>query len=209
MLRFLKNPALVIAPMALGLAAPAHSQTPLKSFTAEIGGNYAMNGDVRDATQSTGLHVGLGYILPTKAVNPVHPSWTTIGLMYNQNSGNGNKLTVWGVTAEQRYSVSAPGSASRVRPYVGVGIGVYRDRAKGSADAPPVSSGGEVFDGAAAGISEGETTSVSETKTRIGGRLLAGVEFNEAYYAELAYNLTGKVADTRTDSLTLAVGLRF
>lgn len=207
MVRFLKNPALLAAPLALGLAAPSNAQTRPKSITAEIGGAYAMNGDVRDATQDVGIHVGLGYILPTKVANMDNPSWTTVGLMYNQNSGNGNKLTVWGLTAEQRYSLAKPGSMSTVRPYVGIGIGVYRDRAKGGEETPPVSSGIETA-GAGQGIEEGDSD-VSETKTRIGGRLIAGLDFNQAYYAELAYNYTGKVFDTRTDSVTLAVGLRF
>jgi hypothetical protein len=209
MVRFLKHPALLIAPLALGLSVPAQAQRPVKSITAEIGGNYAIDGDVRDATQSTGLHVGLGYTLPTKTYNPAHPSWTTIGLMYNRNSGHGNKLTVWGLTAEQRYSMAKPASTSRVRPYVGVGIGVYRVR--GETDGTTTSSGEDLATAAGLGGAQGTTGDEggSETKTRIGGRVMAGLDFNEAYYTELAYNLTGKVAGARSDSLSLAVGFRF
>jgi hypothetical protein len=59
-------------------------------------------------------------------------------------------------------------------------------------------------------ISGGDgSASATETKTRIGGRLIAGVDIHESYYVELAYNLTGKVADARTDSLTLSAGARF
>lgn len=209
MVRFLKTPALLIAPLALALAAPAHAQNAAKAITVEIGPNYAMNSDVRDATQDIGIHVGLGYRLPVKTVNPDHPSWTTVGVMYNQNSKHGNKLDVLGLTAEQRYSVAKPGSTSSVRPYVGIGVGVYRVHAKAGDYEPPVSSGLEdVVAGRGQGSSEGDYDD-SETKTRIGGRLMAGLEFSNAYYAELAYNLTGKIEDVRSDSLTLSVGARF
>jgi len=206
MVRILNKSALLAAPLALAVATSAHAQERPKNIALEIGANYAADGDVRDATQSTGIHVGLGYILPTRSVNPDHRSWTTIGLMYNQNSGNGNKLTVWGLTAEQRYSVASPRSTSAVRPYVGLGLGIYRDHAEADAsEAPPVLT---LAAGEGAG-SSGVSEDLSETKTRLGGRLMAGVEISQSYYVELAYNLTGKVADARSDSFTLSAGARF
>jgi hypothetical protein len=194
----------LLAPLAALLAAPSHAAYGAKSITAEIGANYAVDGDVRDATQSTGFHVGLGYALPTKPSASGNPSWSTIGLMYNQNSGNGNKLTVWGLTAEQRWAMGAKNENRKTTPYVGAGIGVYRVR--GEADNTVVAEDISATAGSGAGTTEGESN--SETKTRIGGRVMAGLTFSESYYAELAYNLTGKVLGSRSDSITLSIGAR-
>jgi opacity protein-like surface antigen len=123
--------------------------------------------------------------------------------MYNQNSGHGNKLTVWGLTAEQRWAMGAKNVDRKTTPYVGAGIGVYRVR--GEAGYVPPDDIATVA-GSGAGTTEGESD--SETKTRIGGRVMAGLTFSESYYAELAYNLTGKVLDSRSDSITLSIGAR-
>jgi len=195
----------LIAPLAALLAAPSHAQVGQKAISLEIGGNYAADGDVRDATQDVGIHVGVGYSLPMKPTASGRASWTTLGLMYNKNSGNGNELSVWGLTAEQRYSLASPRSYSTTTPYVGLGLGVYR--VHGEADGEDI-----ILETATAGSGAGEVpedTNVDETKTRIGGRFIVGVDFNRAYYIEAAYNLTGKVLDTRSDSITLSAGARF
>lgn len=65
-------------------------------------------------------------------------------------------------------------------PYVGAGIGVYDSHVSGSSD-----------------------------HTNLGGKVLAGYQFNAGYFGEVSYNIISKTGDYNPSALGVAVGYRF
>lgn len=205
--------AVLAAPLALALGTAAHAQEAKRpTIAAEIGLNYPTNGDVRDATQDGGIHLGVGVLLPTPGVLSREMGRTSVDLTFSRNADGGNRLNVWGLTVAERVRLSR--KTTGAVPYAGLGVGVFhlQARAETVLDDDGGSNGGSnafVATGAAEGSNGGEVVSASESKTRIGARLLLGVTLSERAYVECAYNLSGKIEDARTDGITLSIGTRF
>lgn len=196
-MKMLKASTLVAAVVGLALAAPAMAQKP-SNLALEIGGNYITKSDVRDAVGDLGLRVALNYQLPSLSLlGPETGGKPSVTLAYNY-ADDDVKLTTWGLTYEERVPFSVVGRSGGSSPYWGLGLGLFRHEAKFD------------YHPSAVDVSvAAENGSEKESKTRFGGRAIIGMDFNSKWYTELSYNLTGKVADGRTDSLALAAGFRF
>lgn len=187
----LKVSALLGALIGLAFLSPARAQTPTTGLSIEVGGDYALDSDVRDVTGDWGWRAGLGYKLPTPSfLAPKTGGRSSVDLTYSENKGGNAKLTVWSLTYAERVPFSATMSTG-MSPYWGLALGVARNKAEVTV---PVGEGTSTFD---------------ETKTRIAGRFLLGLDFSKNMYVEASYNLTGKVMDVDTNSLGLVAGVRF
>ena len=219
-MKTLKVTTLLAAFVGLTLAAPAMAQREKTGISVEVGGNYIMDGDTRDAIGDYGLRVAVGYDLPSQSLlgretggrSRITLSYTSgddtftevdDGLLYTLTP----KLTSWGLTYEERvpFRMVEEGATS---PYWGVGLGVFYHK-------------GEL----GASVTDGETTlrdSMDDTATRIGGRAIVGVNFANRWFVEASYNLSGKInvdlpldeetimrLPFETNSLALVVGARF
>lgn len=180
----------VAALVGLTLAAPAFAQREPTGLAFEIGGNYIMKSEVRDSVGDVGLRLALNYQLPTQSLlGPTTGGKPSATLSYTW-ADDDVKLTTWGLSYEERVPFTL--SAGPTGPYWGLGLGVFRSKAEWDVSYSEMAA----------------ESGPSETKTRFGGRALLGMDFTK-YYAELSYNLSGKVADGKTDSIALAAGIRF
>ncbi len=82
------------------------------------------------------------------------------------------------------------GNGSANEPYVGVGVGIYGN----TVDVPAALAPG---------------ASVDETATKLGFRLLLGMNFAENAFVEASYRLSGSTADVQTGAYGLSLGYRF
>jgi hypothetical protein len=190
--------ALLIAPLALGLAA-GHAHAADKPFMAAVGLNHLTNGEARDLTKANGFSLGAGYQLPVPGL--LRRGRPSIDLDYARNAGSGNRIERAGVYFSNRFRFgsgnvvgkTAGAVAAKVigAPYYGFGLGVTRLKARAQ-----VTSGGV-------------TTTASESKTRPSARALLGYEFPGGIFVEGSYTYTGKVAGVRGDALGVAVGAHF
>lgn len=170
--------------LLLGSVANAQDETP-KRFFVHVGVSRANNGDVRDATQETGIAAGAGYLFASPNLIKNLNATESIDLDFLRSSGNGNSLQTAGLAYTVRIPIGE--GQSSTRPYYGIGLGFYRSEAK-------------------------EDTSGSSdkaTKTNFGGKLLVGANIGGSAFVEASYLLSGKVEDVKTDTVNLTVGLRF
>ena len=92
---------------------------------------------------------------------------------------HGVKLSIFGIGAQGRYLLAPADSKSGV-PYLGAGVGVYFLKAD-----------------------------PGQSKTRVGGKLLAGYELTNGLLGELEYNIIGEVEGTSFNTFGVRLGYRF
>jgi len=201
--------AVAAAPAVLTLSAPGLlAQDVAKPWSVKAGVNWLSSGEGRDGAGSTGYSIGAGYTLPSPSLLSPRSGRASVDVGYSRNSDSGNHLEAWSVQYVERIPVSR--SSSKSVPYVGIGVGLYRLDGR----VTTLSSGGSIPTGSgleAAAISPGTPGSVTEddSRTTLGASFIVGTNIGESAFVEASYNLTGKVAGVRADSVNLSVGIRF
>ncbi|MGC4047041.1 MAG: hypothetical protein QM758_24870 [Armatimonas sp.] len=144
----------------------------------------------RNATNSTGFQVGLGYLMPS---SPVKGYGNSVDFLFNSNSGHGNRIETMGLFYSLR---KAPEGKSDSQFYYGASLGVAQSKYKTNT----------------AQVGE-QAVSTSADDTGVAGRLLVGVMLKGGLIIEGAYNITPQVkvgnAKVKTTSLSLSVGKAF
>ncbi len=201
-MKTLKVTTLMAAFVGLTLAAPAMAQREPTGISLEVGGNYILKSEVRDAVGDLGLRVGLGYQLPTPSLLGANTGGRpSVNLSYT-TADDDVKLTTWGLTYEERVPFQMAARPGGTSPYWGVGVGLFFHKAE--ADYVLVAEKNSVSEN---GSENGY--GMDEKDTRIGLRAILGVDFASKWFVEGSYNFTGKVADGKTDSIALVGGVRF
>jgi hypothetical protein len=85
--------------------------------------------------------------------------------------------------------------AQTTQPYVGAAVGVYDN----------------IFSQSISGSDGSNSVSLpgSTNSFNVGGKLVAGVSFQNKYELEAAYNLQGSVAGAKVDNVSIDLGLKF
>ena len=227
----LKAASLIAIPFTLGLASSAQAVPGVPNpISAQIGGGWLTSSSAKDATSSTGLHVGAAVGLANHGLLSAFTK-PSVDVDYNTNSGHGNHINVFGLNYAERVPLSAVGAAVSATghhavPYVGLGVGVFRsevsktvtttfDNGSNAGGSNPVGGGSNT-----GGSNTGQqgavrpnvlvTTTSHESKTawKVGGKLLAGVDFGQTF-VEASYDISGSTNGVRTDAVNLALGMHF
>ena len=106
-----------------------------------------------------------------------------IDLDFSRQSRGGNKVQAGGISYVHRF----PLSAANNKLYAGLGVGVYRVSAE-------VTGSGVAF---------------SDSKVRIGGKVLVGYNFNKRFFSEAGYTKTGKAAGAEASHFSVVIGIKF
>jgi len=163
----------------LAIASGAHAAPADKPFSAAIGASFLTSSNARNATEDTGIHVGLGYTLPGAGVTSGTPS---IDLDYDNYSGHGNSANVYGLYLADRYYITKDITGSSVAPYIGGGIG--------------------------AAYINGSGHGITKNVTNFAGKVIVGVKLNQAF-VEAAYALPGKDHGFDTTAINVSIGTHF
>lgn len=167
---------LLVLPLAFLTAGSLRAQDTGDTFMVWAGASRLANSDARDATSSSGFHGGLGFLLPEGLVPNSKPS---IDLDYSGASGQGNRISSFGLTYTERAFMSEnKGNGA----YLGLGLGVFRNSLS------------------AAGF--------SDNNNRLGAKAMVGIAYKHVF-GELSYQLSGSIDDVKTNTLNLALGVRF
>lgn len=194
------NKGFLISAGLLVLVACAQSAPKEPSMlTVRAGVNILFSGDAKDFTKSSGLSLGAGYDLTSKGfLSPL--SKPSIDFDWSSNVGNGNRLTVYGLTYTERVPFSMGDSKADKAgfvPYGGLGVGVAYSDLDATKLVSLGGSGGSVRVG------------VGSKKINFGGRVILGAMFQERFSVEAAYHLNGSNDGARTDSFTVMLGVKF
>ncbi len=178
--------AALVGASVIGLGAPrAHAQVSddtlkvQKPFTVKVGAFFPSDGDVRDAVGNTFLNLGVSYDFAK--TQAVNPTVFGVYVDYFAKSDDGIRLNVFAIGPQAKFYFSPATEAQKF--YGGVGVGYYSVNARG---------GG-----------------ASETKGRIGGKLMLGYEFAGGVLAEADYNFIGDVEGVNSSGAGLRLGYRF
>lgn len=176
--------------LALGLVAAGHAQTPTapvqKPLSIKVGANFPTESSARSNEGTTTLSAGLDYaFVKTAEASPTLPS---IYLDYAGGNKNGGHVNTYGLgVAVRQYTNGAIGSGgSTTAPYIGAGIGAY------------------VVD-----VRNGSGGGGSSTKTNLGGKVFAGVEFGGGVFVEANYQLIGSNKGVNPSGIGAQLGYRF
>ncbi len=192
------NKGLLISAGLLVIAATASSAVKEASpFTVRVGLNSLLGNEAKDFTKASGFGLGVSYDLQCKGfLSPL--SKPSVDFDWSRNSGNGNKLSVYGLTYTERMPFSTGDSKmgkGNAVPYGGLGLGLaYTD----------LDASKTVTIGSTAVVQ-----SVGTKKWNLGGRVLLGVMFEERFSIEAAYHYNGSNDGVKTDSFSLSLGVKF
>lgn len=184
----MQKPFLVAAAIVAGLlpAVAGHAQdigptVPVqKPVSIKIGAFFPTDSNARDAVGNTWLTAGADYAFrKTDAAAPVLP---LVYVDYAGKNKNGITLSTVGVGVGVR-AYGNRATTTQVVPFYGAGIGAY--------------------------FLHGSGGGTSENKTRLGGKVNAGVELNSGPFLEAAYTLTGKVQGDDLNGISVSIGDRF
>jgi len=150
-----------------------------KPFTIKLGAFFPSDGDVRDAVGETFFSAGISYDFAK--TQAVNPTVFGAYVDYFGKSDNGIRLNVFAIGPQAKFYFSPATAPSKF--YGGVGVGYYSINARG---------GG-----------------ASETKGRIGGKLMLGYEFQGGFLAEADYNFISEVQGVNPSGAGLRLGYRF
>lgn len=178
-------PLLATLALGFGVATIGHAQdtTPVqKPLSIKLGAFFPTQSNGRDLEGSTAFSAGLDYaFVKTATASPTLPS---IYFDYAGGSKHGGHLQTYGLgVAVRQYTNGAP-MAGGTSPYVGAGIGAYIADVK--------NGGGS-----------------SSTKTVLGGKVFAGLEFGGGEFVEASYNLIGSNKGSNPSGAGLQLGYRF
>lgn len=180
-------PMLAVLALSMGGITAVHAQDTTavqKPISIKIGANFPTNSDARDVEGTTTLSAGLDYALTKTTENS--PTLPSVYLDYAGGSKNGGHVDTYGLGLAVRQYTDTPSGANEraVSPYVGAGIGAY------------------VVDVKNSGLN-------SSTKTVLGGKVLAGLEFSGSYFVEANYSLIGSNKGVNPSGFGVQVGARF
>lgn len=175
--------------LAIQGAALAQTEHVLAPFGIRGGYSYLTDHDSRGATSNNGWTVGASYDFYQGKMNERY----SFDVDYDRHNGNGNTIDTWAFQVAARIPVSSfMGSSTdtnRNNFYVGAGLGLFRHHL--SADATPLSG------------------SFSETKSRFGGEVLAGVQFAQNANVEIYYRLSDKIDGVNCNTVGIELGWHF
>jgi len=205
----LKAASLIAVPFTLGLASNAQAAPGVPCpISAQIGAGFLTSSAAKDATSTTGIHGGLSVAMQNKGLlGPM--SKPSIDLDYNSNTGHGNHINVFGLGYSERVMLTPAAAAISATghhavPYVGLGIGAFRNDVRSSHTTTTTTPGGSN----GGPVTTTTTTSSSKTDWRFGGKLIAGVDFDKTFI-EASYDISGSTNGVRTDAVNLALGMHF
>jgi hypothetical protein len=202
----LKAASLIAVPFTIGMAQSTQAASVPCPISAQIGAGFLTSSAAKDATTTTGIHGGLSVSMQNKGLLGL-TSKPSIDLDYNSNSGHGNHVDVFGLGYSERVMLSPAGAAISATghhavPYVGLGIGAFRNDVRRSETTTTSSNTGSTT------VTTTSTTHASKTDWRVGGKLIAGVDFDKTFI-EASYDISGTTDGVRTDVVNLALGLHF
>jgi hypothetical protein len=191
--------AMIGAPLAVTVGSAALADAPqMEDFSVKAGPSMLMNSDAKSLTKENGIALGLTMNLHSRSLLNKAAGVASVDLDYITNSRAGNKIDVWGLSYTERVPFSH--KMGGVVPYFGLGVGIFNDRVQTPA--------GSYVGPEGVGTAQGSFVE-QDRETRIGGKALLGVAMGQKYYAELSYSMSGKAKGFTTDSLGLALGVRF
>ncbi len=164
-------------------------------FTLNVGPSFLLDSTAKNATSSTGFHVGGTYDVSQPSSLVLGKS--SVDVDYDSFSGHGNKInrTLSGYVYRKSFGPSVKGSPV---PYFGAGIGVAFTSVKTTTTTQSQGSGGGSI-----------TSSATKNNTSVGGKLLVGIEADSGVYGEAVLTLSGKVNGLTTNTIGANVGYRF
>jgi hypothetical protein len=151
------------------------------------------------------LHAGAALTLTDTTTLFALPGSEGIDIDYNHSSGHGGHLDAYGATYTNRISLIpkiAQPLTARVVPYVGFGIGIFRNQVS-----KRVTTNAPLLDGFRPDVEGTTTTTKSGSSTDLGGKLVAGVDTPTGVFVEASYIISGSAEGVRTDSINLSVGM--
>ena len=164
-----------------GTGALAQSDTPpAKPITIKLGAFLPSGSFLKNATSNSWFSVGAEYA-PAPRTAAVQSLTPLAYVDYAGSNRHGVNTRYIGVGPGVRYNLTPPGTSALV-PYVGAGIGAYFLHASN-------------FGG-------------SSSKTNLGYRLNAGVEFNRSYLLEINYTDPQSLDHTRLSGFNIQVGAK-
>ncbi len=163
-------------------------QTPTqpvqKPISVKVGAFFPTQSSGRNQGGSTRISASLDYALIKTAQN--NPTLSSIYLDYEGGSKHGGHADTYALGVAVRTYTNTPSAAngSRLSPYVGAGIGAYDVDVKNQ-------------------------NSHSANKVGFGGKVLAGLEFSQAYFVEANYQFVPQQRGVNPSGFGLQVGARF
>jgi len=169
-----------------------------KSWFFRIGPSNFMSKGLRTEASRNGLDLGLGLVLP----KPLILKGLTQGsfeLDLTTHRGHGVNVEVGSIDYVERLGLSF-GRHGSFGPYIGLGVGIHRDRYSNSVIFEEVQVHGR---------SLGESSNESANKTVLGGKIVLGANLSSLFFVEGAWVLNGKTAGDRFDAANVTLGIRF
>jgi hypothetical protein len=180
----------IIYPLALGVLlmsviSSVKADQIAKPWSVKIGVAWPSQDQAKTDSNTTNLLAGLDYAVSKTSEN--NPAYNSVYFDYQGGSQNGGHVYSYGLgLSERAYLTPTTAGATAPTFYYGAGIGAYY-----------------------VDILNTGSLSTSATKTNLGGKLLAGIETNQSYFAEFSYTWIPKAASADPSSLGLLVGVRF
>lgn len=201
--------SLIAVPLTMAGTSGTRADVIGNPISAQIGAGFLTSSTAKDDTESTGIHAGLSVNLPSKSLISGTLGKPSIDLDYNHNSGHGNHVDVFGLSYDERIKLlptGVPTPKGGAVPYVGLGIGAFDDSVSKNISKTATTSSST----GSSTVTTSTTTTSSQSKSdwRLGGKLIAGVDFGQEF-VEASYAISGDVNGVRTDAVNLAIGVHF
>ena len=176
--------ATLVAGIGCGAAHAQDTQKVQKPFAVKLGGFFPTDGDIKDSIGSTFFYAGLSYdVAKSKATNP---ALYQVYFDYATKKKDGLEFRVLGIGPAVKFLL-APATA-KAQPFVGAGIGYYNAKISASL---------------------GNGVSVSESKSRFGGKVFAGYQLKGGFFGEADYTYVSEIEGTKPGGFGLRAGYRF
>ena len=194
-----------IAATLLSLPLIGHASDGL-GLSVRVGPSYPLDEDTRDASADVGINAGLRYQLPFPGLlTSLIGTSSSIDLEGFQAKDGSDKINYLGLTYQEQIRFSL----GPVRPYAGLGVGAYRigvdlERTVTTTSTFDPGSGQQPIV-----TTTNSTEGASDNGIRFGGRAMVGVELPWGLFTELSAVVITKLDEVNTNTINLAVGLRF